>query len=175
VNSFVDHIQLVQGDITRAIVDAIVNAANQKMLGGGGVDGAIHNAAGPKLLEYCKRVPAVGGVRCPTGEARITLAGDLHAKFVIHTVGPVYGADPDPEVLLAKAYQSSLELAMENGCQSVALPALSCGAYGFPWDKAAAVALAACGRMPFQNLSLTFYLSGDGIMHAWSQALSEVS
>lgn len=175
MNKFVDHIQLVQGDITKARVDAIVNAANQKMLGGGGVDGAIHNAAGPKLLEYCKRVLAVDGARCPTGEARITPAGNLHAKFVIHTVGPVYGIDPDPEVLLAKAYQSSLGLAMERGCQSVALPALSCGAYGFPWDKAAAVALATCGRMPFQNLFLTFYLSGTEIMHVWSQALAEVS
>ncbi|MCY4273924.1 MAG: macro domain-containing protein [Gammaproteobacteria bacterium] len=171
----VSHIELIMGDITKARVDAIVNAANQEMLGGGGVDGAIHKAAGPILLEYCKRCPAVDGIRCPTGEARITPAGSLMAKFVIHTVGPVYGVDPDPEVLLANAYQASLDLAITNGCQSVALPALSCGVYAFPWEKAATIAFATCTRMPFQKLSLTFYLSGPEIMHIWSQALTKIN
>jgi len=175
VNSSFTHIQLVDGDITKARVDAIVNAASQKMLGGGGVDGAIHNAAGPELLEHCERFPVVDGVRCPTGEARITPAGNLHAKFVIHTVGPIYADDPDPEELLARAYQSSLFIAIASGCRSVALPAVACGVYGFPWDKAADIALATCGQESYQNLSLTFYLSGKEIMSTWSQALAELS
>ncbi len=169
----VNHVELVIRDITKAKVDAIVNAANQAMLGGGGVDGAIHKAAGPKLLEYCERSPAVDGIRCPTGEARITPAGSLQAKFVIHTVGPVYGVDPDPESLLAKAYQASLDLAIENGCQSVALPALSCGAYAFPWRKAATIAFSTCAQLKFQKLSLMFCLSGSEIMDIWSHALTE--
>ena len=101
------HLNLVVGDITRARVDAIVNAANTTLLGGGGVDGAIHRAAGPALLAACEALPAVDGERCPVGEARITTAGDLPARFVIHTVGPVYHSDPDPAGRLAAANTNS--------------------------------------------------------------------
>ncbi len=136
-------IKIVQGDITTLHVDAIVNAANQVMLGGGGVDGAIHRAAGPKLFDACLAVPEVRpGVRCPTGEARITPGFDLPAKFVIHTVGPVYqdGTHGEPEKLAA-CYRNSLALAAENGCKSIAFPCISTGVYGYPIDSAAKIAL----------------------------------
>ncbi len=125
-------IKITQGDITRASVDAIVNAANARMLGGGGVDGAIHRAAGPKLLEACKKVKSENGIRCPTGEARITDAGNLKAKYVIHTVGPRYYMDEDPANLLFSAYKNSLDLALSHGCKSIAFPAISCGVFGYP-------------------------------------------
>lgn len=108
------NIILIEGNIVNAKVDAIVNAANPLMLGGGGVDGAIHKAAGPKLLEACRRVKAIDGIRCPTGESRITSAGDLDATFVIHTVGPRYHHDDNPQAKLASAYYSSLQLALQN-------------------------------------------------------------
>ena len=136
-------IRIVQGDITTLEVDAIVNAANQRMLGGGGVDGAIHRAAGPALYEACLKVPEVRpGVRCPTGEARITSGFRLPAKFVIHTVGPVYrdGRHGEPE-LLAACYHNSLALAVENGCRSVAFPCISTGVYGYPVEDAAKIAI----------------------------------
>ncbi len=136
-------VKIIQGDITTLHVDAIVNAANQMMLGGGGVDGAIHRAAGPKLFETCLKVPEVRpGVRCPTGEARITPGFDLPAKFVIHTVGPVYrdGAHGEPEKLAA-CYRNSLALAAENGCKSIAFPCISTGVYGYPIESAAEIAL----------------------------------
>ena len=131
------------GDITTLHVDAIVNAANQVMLGGGGVDGAIHRAAGRELFESCLKVPEVRpGVRCPTGEARITPGFRLSAKYVIHTVGPVYrdGAHGEPE-LLAACYRNSLALAVENGCHSVAFPCISTGVYGYPLRAAAEIAI----------------------------------
>jgi O-acetyl-ADP-ribose deacetylase (regulator of RNase III) len=130
-------LELVEGDITQQEVDAIVNAANSSLLGGGGVDGAIHRAAGPELLAACR---PLGG--CPTGEARITPGFRLKAKWVIHAVGPVYrdGRHGEPE-LLAGAYRSSLELALENGARSVAFPAISAGAYGYPMAEAADIAL----------------------------------
>ena len=164
-------IQLITGDITAAEVDAIVNAANQAMLGGGGVDGAIHRAAGPALLEACSKVPATHGVRCPTGEARITTAGNLGAKFVIHTVGPIYETDPKPETLLASAYASSLDLAQENSCLSIAFPAISCGVYGYPYDDAARIAITTCSRKAYSELEIYFYLYGDEIMAAWKSAM----
>ena len=136
-------IGIVQGDITPLKVDAIVNAANQVMLGGGGVDGAIHRAAGRELLEACLKVPEVRpGVRCPTGEARITPGFNLPAKFVIHSVGPVYrdGLHGEPEKL-ANCYKNSLALAVENGCKSVAFPCISTGVYGFPIEDAAKIAI----------------------------------
>ena len=170
--STTNHIRLARGDITQAAVDAIVNAANSAMLGGGGVDGAIHRAAGPGLLEACERVPAVNGIRCPAGEARITEAGNLNARFVIHAVGPRYGIGPGPERLLAGAYRSSLDLALENGCSSVALPAISCGVYGYPLDDAAGIAVGTCSGESYRSLALTFYLFGDDVMSAWSRALS---
>lgn len=136
-------IRIIQGDITALAVDAIVNAANQMMLGGGGVDGAIHHAAGRELYEACLKVPeARPGVRCPTGEARITPGFRLPAKFVIHTVGPVYrdGQHGEPEKLAA-CYRNSLALAEENGCKSIAFPCISTGVYGYPIEDAAKIAV----------------------------------
>ena len=136
-------IRIIQSDITTLAVDAIVNAANQQMLGGGGVDGAIHRAAGPALYEACLKVPEVRpGFRCPTGEARIAPGFDLPAKFVIHTVGPVYcdGHHGEPE-LLAACYRNSLTLAAENGCRSIAFPCISTGVYGYPIEDAAKIAV----------------------------------
>ena len=135
--------EIVQGDITKLAVDAIVNAANEQMLGGGGVDGAIHRAAGRALFEACLAVPEVRpGVRCPTGEARITPGFALPAKFVIHTVGPVWrgGAHGEAEKLAA-CYRNSLALAAANGCRSVAFPCISTGVYGYPVEEAAEIAV----------------------------------
>ena len=130
-------IHLTQGDITAQHVDAIVNAANTSLLGGGGVDGAIHRAAGPKLLEACR---ALGG--CPTGEARITPGFNLPAKWVIHTVGPVWhGGEKGEADLLAACYLNSLALAAENGVKSIAFPSISTGAYRFPVERAARIAV----------------------------------
>ena len=136
-------IETVLGDITRFDGDAIVNAANERMLGGGGVDGAIHRAAGPELLAACEKVPEVRpGVRCPTGEARITAGFNLPAKFVIHAVGPVYldGRHGEPELLL-KCYRSILRLATKEGIKSIAIPSISTGVYGYPVRDAAQIAV----------------------------------
>jgi len=136
-------IEVIRGDITRLAVDAIVNAANERMLGGGGVDGAIHRAAGPELLAACRAVPEVRpGVRCPTGEARITPGFDLPAPWVIHTVGPVWrGGEQGEAKLLAACYRNSLLLAQAKGLKSIAFPAISCGVYGYPIDEAAQIAV----------------------------------
>lgn len=132
-----DRIEIVQGDITQFAGDAIVNAANSSLLGGGGVDGTIHRAAGPGLLPACRRI---GG--CPVGEARITPGFRLPARWVIHTVGPVWhGGDQDEATLLARCYRSSLELARENGVRTIAFPAISTGAYGYPVDPATRIAI----------------------------------
>ncbi|KAB2832740.1 MAG: O-acetyl-ADP-ribose deacetylase [Candidatus Brocadia sp.] len=130
-------LELTEGDITEQKTDAIVNAANSSLLGGGGVDGAIHRAGGPAILGACKKL---GG--CPTGEARITAGGNLKAKYVIHTVGPVYhdGKRNEPE-LLANAYKNSLALAFQYKLRSVAFPSISTGAYGYPLNEAAVIAL----------------------------------
>ena len=130
-------LELVEGDITRQDTEAIVNAANTSLLGGGGVDGAIHRAGGPKILEECRQI---GG--CPTGEARITSGGNLKARYVIHTVGPVYkdGLHREPE-LLASCYRESLKLASGKGIKTVAFPSISTGAYGYPLTDASRIAL----------------------------------
>ena len=136
-------IEAVQGDITLQQVDAIVNAANERLLGGGGVDGAIHRAAGPDLLEACRAIPETRpGVRCPTGEARITPGFGLDAPWVIHTVGPVYsdGCSGEPE-LLANCYRNALDLARERGLASIAFPSISTGVYGYPIEEAARIAV----------------------------------
>lgn len=131
------------GDITAVAVDAIVNAANETLLGGGGVDGAIHRAAGPRLLAACRALPEVRtGVRCPTGEARITPGFDLPARFVIHTAGPVWHGGGQGEAgLLAACYRHSLELAGAGKLESIAFPAISCGVYGYPPEQAVDIAV----------------------------------
>jgi len=136
-------IEVVRGDITTLDVDAIVNAANERMLGGGGVDGAIHRAAGPELLAACRQIPEVGpGVRCPTGEARLTAGFRLRARYVVHTVGPVWGRGSRGEAeLLANCYRNSLAIARAEGLGSIAFPAISCGVYGYPIDEAATIAV----------------------------------
>ena len=129
-------IEVQQGDITQLEVDAIVNAANTKLLGGGGVDGAIHRAAGPELLEACR---TIGG--CPTGEARITKGYELRARYVIHTVGPVYSGKPRDSQLLTGCYVNSLKLAVDHNLATIAFPAISCGVYGYPIEDACKIAV----------------------------------
>ncbi|MCS7172917.1 MAG: O-acetyl-ADP-ribose deacetylase [Armatimonadetes bacterium] len=136
-------VELVQGDITQQTVDAIVNAANPTLMGGGGVDGAIHRAGGPAILEECRRIAqSLPGHRLPPGEAVITTGGNLPARFVIHTVGPVWqGGGAGEDETLARAYRNSLQLALDRGLRAVAFPSISTGAYGFPIERAARVAL----------------------------------
>lgn len=132
----IQKLKVVRGDITRLEVGAIVNAANTSLLGGGGVDGAIHRAAGPELLDACRKI---GG--CPTGEARLTAGYRLPADYVIHTVGPVYRGAPTDSTLLTACYDNSLELAAQKRVRLLAFPAVSCGVYGYPIEKAARIAV----------------------------------
>jgi O-acetyl-ADP-ribose deacetylase (regulator of RNase III) len=139
--SVLNRITLLQGDITKLNVDAIVNAANSSLMGGGGVDGAIHRAGGPQILAECRDIVARQG-RCAAGEAVITSGGNLSARFVIHTVGPVWhGGNNNEPKLLENAYRNSLKLAAENGCKTVAFPNISTGVYGYPKEQAAKIAV----------------------------------
>lgn len=146
-------IEIIQGDITKLKVDAIVNAANCSLLGGGGVDGAIHRAAGPELLQAC--IPLKG---CETGQAKITPGFKLPAKFVIHTPGPVYrdGLHGEP-ALLKSCYKSCLDLAEENGCETVAFPAISTGVYGYPWKEATEIAVKTVREYPAQHVKKVIF------------------
>jgi O-acetyl-ADP-ribose deacetylase (regulator of RNase III) len=136
-----NRIEIIKGDITRVQVDAIVNAANSSLMGGGGVDGAIHRVGGPQILEDCKKIVARQG-GCKTGEAVITTAGNLPAKYVIHTVGPIWNGGRNKEpYLLANCYRNALQLAVENNCKTIAFPNISTGVYRFPKEEAARIAM----------------------------------
>jgi O-acetyl-ADP-ribose deacetylase (regulator of RNase III) len=166
-------LELVQGDITAVAVDAIVNAANSGLRGGGGVDGAIHRAGGPSIMEECRRL---GG--CPTGDAKATGAGNLPARHVVHAVGPVWngGGSGEPE-LLASAHRRSIEVADELGCASVAFPAISTGVYGYPADRAARVALPAAMAAAAASehvRRVVFVLFSDADLATFRDAASEL-
>ena len=163
-------LELVSGDITTLEIDAIVNAANTTLLGGGGVDGAIHRAAGPELLEKCK---GLGG--CDPGEAKLTPGYRLPARFVIHTVGPVWrGGGGGEASVLARCYRNSLRVAVENAIKSIAFPAISCGAYGYPIKEAAKIAVDTTGEFLGQNGTIekvTFVLPTRDIFEAYRELL----
>ena len=167
-----DRIEIVEGDITKLAVDAIVNAANSSLLGGGGVDGAIHKAAGPRLLEECLELNG-----CPTGEARITGGYDLPAKWVIHTVGPVWrGGEKGEAGLLARCYRSSLALAVENGVHTIAFPSISTGVYGYPVEEASKVAVAEVAGFLVQHHSIekvVFVCFGRKVYDCYTKAVEE--
>ena len=161
-------VEILQADITTLDVDAIVNAANPSLLGGGGVDGAIHRAAGPGLLEECR---TLGG--CETGQARITGGHNLAARFVIHAVGPVWqGGGQGEEALLGSCYVNSLRLADEHGCASIAFPAISTGVYGFPADRAARVALRSVRSTHLDCKLVSFDAATENHLQAAMQHLS---
>ena len=171
-------LSLTVGDITKQKTDAIVNAANSSLMGGGGVDGAIHRAGGPKILEECMKIREKQG-GCDTGEAVITTGGNLPAKYVIHTVGPIWegGNRKEPE-LLANCYKNSLKLAVENGIKTVSFPSISTGAYGYPIDQAATVALKAVIDFLKKDDSLNeviFVLFNDSIYKSYENVLKSIS
>jgi O-acetyl-ADP-ribose deacetylase (regulator of RNase III) len=175
-------IVFVKGDITQQKTDAIVNAANSSLMGGGGVDGAIHRAGGPRILEECKEIVKKIG-RLPTGQAVVTSGGNLPAKFVIHTVGPIYREMKDKreeegqEGLLRSCYIESLKLAVENGVKTISFPSISTGAYRYPLEEAAAVAVRAVGDFLAENTSIEkvyFVLFNDETYAAYLAAAQEM-
>jgi O-acetyl-ADP-ribose deacetylase (regulator of RNase III) len=166
------NIEVLQGDITKQTVDAIVNAANGSLMGGGGVDGAIHRAGGPAILEECKRIRAnqyPDGL--PTGKAVATTAGDLPARWVIHTVGPVYAKSEDRSALLTSCHVESLRVADELGARRVAFPAISTGVYGYPLEEAAPLALAAVREADTRVQEVRFVLFDERALKAFQAAL----
>jgi len=167
-----ERFEIIQGDITKVETDAIVNAANKTLLGGGGVDGAIHRAAGPELLEECRKLNG-----CETGQAKITKGYRLPAKYVIHTVGPVWqGGDNNEDNLLASCYRNSLRLAVENGIKTIAFPSISTGAYRFPVKRAAKTAVTEILRFLSEDNSVekVYMVCFDReTMRAYEEALNE--
>ncbi len=167
-----NRIQIIQDDITRLSVDAIVNAANESLLGGGGVDGAIHRAAGPELLIECRTLSG-----CPTGQAKITKGHRLPARFVIHTVGPIWlGGHEGEAELLASCYRNSMQLAIAKGLSSIAFPAISCGVYGYPIEPAAQIAvktIAETLQSSDQMEKVYLVCFGDKVLTAYTQALNQ--
>jgi O-acetyl-ADP-ribose deacetylase len=173
MDRIMDKLEIKQGDITRVAVDAIVNAANTSLLGGGGVDGAIHRAAGPGLLAECR---TLGG--CPTGQARITGGYDLPARHVIHTVGPVYSGKPQDARLLRSCYLHSLELAVANKVRTIAFPAISCGVYGYPIEEACKIAVGTCADFIKSTGGLgkvIFVLFSDADLEVYRSHLGRIS
>ena len=165
-------IRILNTDITELRVDAIVNAANETLLGGGGVDGAIHRAAGPALLNACRALPQVRpGVRCPTGEARLTEGFALPARFIIHTVGPVWqGGDEGEPALLAACYRNVLAIFEAQSLASIAFPAISCGVFGYPPEQAALIALGEIGKPAHAGLKVTLCCRGERILQSYRDA-----
>jgi len=168
----VAELELQRGDITKLAVDAIVNAANSSLQGGGGVDGAIHRAAGPELVQESRRLAP-----CPTGEARITGGYRLPARFVIHTVGPIWrGGDRNEDELLASCYRNSMRLAVENGVRTIAFPAISCGIYGFPVGRATEIAVRETRAFTASEPGIErviFVAFGDDVASAYDRELSK--
>ena len=163
---------LLQGDIVRVQADAIVNAANSALAGGGGVDGAIHRAGGPSIMAECRKIDG-----CPTGSAVATTAGKLPARYVFHAVGPIYSGGREDERLLASAYQSCLDLAEQYKVESIAFPSLSTGVYGYPLDLAAPIALRTVIehiKKPTSLKQVMFVLFGDSSYQAFEQALTKL-
>ena len=170
-------LSLIRGDITQQDTEAIVNAANTSLLGGGGVDGAIHRAGGPEILEECKKIRVRQG-ECPTGEAVITTGGKLKAKYVIHTVGPVWsGGSQNENLLLAHAYRNSLTLAKDKGIRSISFPSISTGAYRFPIHDAAWIALSTVRDFLKEHdfKEVRFVLFSDGDLKAYEETWQKVS
>lgn len=165
-----NNIHIIADNITNADVDIIVCAANNKLIAGGGVCGAIHKAAGAKLTNECLEIESIDGVRCPAGKAKYTSAGNLNAKYVIHTVGPHYLLNEQPQALLKSAYESTLDLALTLECMSIAFPALSCGVYKYPATEASIIAMKECSKYKYSTIEIYFYIITRSIHESWTDA-----
>ncbi len=166
--------KVILGDITGANVDVIVNAAKPSLTGGSGVDGAIHKAAGPDVLQECIALKPHGGIRCPVGEARITGPGQLQCKFIIHTVGPIYKDCREPEAFLKQSYINSIELALKHKCKSIAFPAISCGKYGYPHDEAIDIAFSSLNPYLGRGIQVYFYVFDRDLYLKYLNKLSSI-